>query len=80
MKNKIIKQILARQKDSKNTVIEEMDKIESLSWMDDNIRDVLLNNLSPEQMKKLDECGRANLAGQRIMTKAIKDALAKRES
>ncbi len=60
-----------------DTVKSEMEKIEPFDWMDTTMKRLLENRLPPEQMKKLDECARANFAGQRIMARALRNALNK---
>lgn len=78
-KFEIIANLLEKQKE----MIEGTEKIEvdensePFSWINEEVKQMLFNNLSPEQMKNLDDCYRSNLEGQRIMIKALKRALNK---
>lgn len=77
-KTAVVEQLLGRQKEmasTSNPVREAMKDIEPFSWTDEAMKKALSNNLSPEQMRKMDECGRANLAGQRVMTRALIKAI-----
>lgn len=77
-KDEIFKHLLENQKNFTNKKpLEKIDDIEPFSWMDENIKQHLEENISSDDMKKFDEIARANFIGQRTMLRALKNALSK---
>ena len=60
-----------------NPIKEEMDNIQPFSWMDEECKQALSGKLSEDEMLKMDECARSNMAGQKFMMKSMYDAFKK---
>lgn len=60
-----------------NPIKEEMENIQPYSWMDEGCKQALSSKLSEDEMRKIDECARSNMAGQKFMMKSMYDAFKK---